>query len=66
MDEKDARRILGFAIKDNNDLDSSERYIYWCPGDKTVTLDEEFSVEELEAIVWWIRNKNSSGSEIIK
>lgn len=29
----------------------------WSPGDKDVTLDDVFELEELEAIVWWMRNK---------
>ena len=59
MNEVRARAILEDDIKENNGLYNGMRYIYWNPGDYSITLDGEFGIEELEAIVWWMRNKNT-------
>lgn len=57
MNEEKARSILGDAIhKDGVTLDCLGHYMAWSPGDKEITLDSTFTVEELEAIVWWMRN----------
>ena len=57
MDEKTARRILGDRIQPNNNLYDGVYYVAWNPSHTKVTLDDEFSADELEAIVWWMRNK---------
>ena len=31
----------------------------WCHGDDTVMLDGRFNADELEAIAWWMRNKDT-------
>ena len=34
----------------------SVRYIDWNPGDTSITMDDNFTIEELEAILWWVKN----------
>ncbi len=62
MNEEKAKEILlGIdpnIIQENNTLYCCHRYI--CSEDKRnkeITLDDEFTLEELEAIVWWMKNK---------
>jgi hypothetical protein len=62
MDEAKATEILKDCIgagcpPKNNQLHSLGWYLAWDPGDKEATLDGIFSAEELEAIAWWMRNK---------
>lgn len=59
MDEKKAREILGSDIQDDESLYCLGRYLYWNKDEKNgdAVLDAEFSVDELEAIAWWMRNK---------
>ena len=62
MDESKAREILSsnlINIGENNSLHSSGHYVDWYPTTKTATLDDEFTADELEAIAWWMRNKNA-------
>lgn len=56
MDIEKAKKILGEAAKDSGELDCLGHYMSWRPGEKSVTLDSEFTLEELEAIVWWMTN----------
>ena len=63
MDKITARRILGTAIQDNDDLSCLGHYMSWSKGDKTITLDSEFTIEELEAIVWWVKNNGQEASQ---
>jgi hypothetical protein len=57
MNEEKARSILGDAIhKDGVTLSCTGHYMAWSPGDKMITLDSEFTLEEVEAIAWWMRN----------
>ena len=62
MNEERAREILKRHIRPNGGLGSCERYLSWEPGDMTITLDDFFTPEELEAIVWWMRNIKPEGS----
>lgn len=59
MDEEIARRILGITIQPDNSLYNEGQYIAWPVMDPMgeICLDSVFSFEELEAIVWWLRNK---------
>lgn len=59
MDESKARKVLGTAVLNDNRLISLGHYIYWNPerNADTVTLDSEFTMDEIEAIAWWMRNK---------
>ena len=63
MDEAEARKILGSSIQSDGRLyNGGYLYMHW---DRTnsngspnagITLDAIFTVEELEAIVWWMKN----------
>jgi hypothetical protein len=54
MDEKRARKILGEVLDDNGGLTrESGGRISWCPADRLVRLDGEFTPEMLEAVAWW-------------
>lgn len=61
MDEAQARRILHEGIDDERypgALGSiANEYVSWEPGDPVILLDGHFTPEQLEAIVWWMRNK---------
>jgi len=63
MDEAQARRILGNAIESDNDLNTLDKewpkpeYVSWNVGSDHANLDGDFTIEELEAIVWWMKNK---------
>ena len=59
MNKKRAREILGDDIKEDGSLHCLGRYLNWNVGDEEVTLDADFSVEELEAIAWWVGNRNA-------
>jgi len=59
MTEEIVRKLL--PINEDNSIGPSYgHYMRWSLGDETVTLDSDFTVEELEAIAWWMRNKNAS------
>ena len=59
MNEEKSRKILGNTIQKNGiDLNNYCQYMSWQKGDDTICLDGDFNVETLEAIVWWIKNKN--------
>lgn len=60
MNEAQARKILKGSIRDDNLLNSVGQgldYCSWDPHNDSVCLDGNFTIEELEAIVWWIKNK---------
>lgn len=56
MNEQKTREILKDAIQPDGSLYCLGHYMAWTPGSKTITLDDEFTLEELEAIEWWMRN----------
>lgn len=57
MNEETAMELL--PINEDNSIGPNYgHYMAWSPGDKTIMLDSEFDVEELEALTWWIRNKS--------
>ena len=59
MTEEIVRKLL--PINEDNSIGPSYgHYMCWHLGDETVTLDSDFTIEELEAIAWWMRNKNAS------
>jgi hypothetical protein len=58
MNEEQARRILGADIQPNDNLYCLGRYLSWETSDKEATLDAQFTADELEAIAWWMQNKN--------
>ena len=62
MNEAKARKILGKAIRPNDRIDDIFQYKLWPSGadgtdHNSIVLDDSFTVDELEAIVWWMRNK---------
>jgi hypothetical protein len=59
MDEQQARAILDDAVQEDGSLYSLGHYMCWNTDERKVTLDCEFSAEELEAIVWFMRNKQT-------
>lgn len=57
MNEAKARKFLGWAIKPDDSLYDLGRYTAWRRGADNITLDDNFSVDEIEAIAWWMKNK---------
>ena len=60
MNEKQATEILnndGNSIRSDGRPDSLGWWISWKTGDKRITIDGEFTANELEAIAWWMKNK---------
>jgi len=62
MNEKKVREILERAIADNNALltpmpTRGHPMISWPDKRPTIFLDGLFPLEQLEAIVWWMKNK---------
>jgi len=55
MTEEQAREILKDYIQKNGGLYCLGHYLCWNPGEKTITLDDDFKPEELEAIAFWMR-----------
>lgn len=62
MDEQRAREILGGLIQPDGGLYDLGHYIAWTPGEEDVRLDDRFTIEELEAIVWWVRHSPATTS----
>lgn len=62
MNEAKVREIFqsswGNVISDNNGIYlCSLSFFSWDPSDREISLDGSFTADELEAIVWWMRNK---------
>ena len=57
MTEDEARTILEREITDDG-LFSIGWYLSWTKGNNEATLDGRFTAESLEAIAWWMKNKN--------
>lgn len=57
MNEELARKILGDWITEAGNLDSLTNYISWHKGGYEITMDGTFTIEQIEAITWWIKNK---------
>lgn len=57
MDEAKARKILGDTIKPDGSLFNGSEYVSYEVGDTDICLDARFTVEQLEAIAWWLRFK---------
>lgn len=57
MNENRAREILGEAINADNSIGPSYgHFMEWAPDYEVVILDDGFTVDELEALAWWMRN----------
>jgi len=58
----EAKEILKGKIKPNGGLFCGGHYMSWTPGDKEITLDCRFDIEELEAIVTYMKSYPSNNS----
>ena len=59
MNEEKARKVLGDDIEDDNTLHNIGTYLAWpsCKNKELASLDGVFTADDLEAIAWWMRNK---------
>ena len=58
MNEERAKKILNKFISRNNTIHYGDKYadhIFWYGGD-TVDIAGDFTLEEIEALAWWMRN----------
>ena len=63
MDEATARAELGEAIQPDGSLYSLGWYLNWgSDGSGIAILDGPFTLDQLEAIAWWMRNRGVLGS----
>lgn len=62
MDEQKARAMLGAMIQPNNSLRDASHYTDWAGGE-IIKFDDNFELEELEAIIWWMRNMQISSAD---
>lgn len=56
MNEQQARDILKDAIQPDGGLQDDWPYVWWEKG-RGIALDDVYSPEYLEALVWWVKNK---------
>ncbi len=56
MNKAKAKEILGSAVQDDGGLYCCGTYISWSK-EFGLTLDGEFELDYLEAIIWWIKNE---------
>lgn len=56
MTREKALEIVDEWINEDGSFWSLGHFIGWHPGDEKIILDAEFSVEELEALAWLMRN----------
>lgn len=56
MEELEVRKVLGNCVLKDNSLHDLYAYLDWIVGETDITLDGVFSLKELEAIVWWVKN----------
>lgn len=61
MDLTEASNILGNTIQSDNNLYNLRGYVSWDKGDETITLDGQFTADELEAMAIWIRAPMEEG-----
>ena len=57
MNREEAEAILANYIQPNGRLYNVGGYVSWNPGNSKITLDGEFTAEELEAMAWWMKNE---------
>lgn len=58
MREETAKEILAGCIEADDTLYNLGKYLRWEPCERAVTLDGQFTADQLEAIAWWMRHKN--------
>ena len=56
MNEEKARQLLQDYIQQDGSLLHLGDYLFWKAGNSAIVLDCELNIQELEAIVWWIKN----------
>ena len=56
MTKDRALTILGPWIDQDLRLQSDFPSLQWKPGDESVELDGVFTVDELEALAWWVQH----------
>ena len=61
MNEEQVRKILGGWIQSDGTLYCLGNYLCWpsAGGSNKICLDAHYTAEELEAITWWMRNKQA-------
>jgi hypothetical protein len=59
MDEVKARAILGDWIQPYGALRymTDTRLLAWSPGDLVIAMDVILTLEQLQAITWWVEHK---------
>lgn len=58
MEREKAKEVLeGFILEDGSLRSGESPYIKWEKGNSIIILDGFFVVEDLEAIVGWMKNK---------
>lgn len=56
MDLPQANEILkNFVVEDRGLYYQESCYVDWDPSEATITLDGQYSPDELEAMAWWMR-----------
>lgn len=60
MDRDKALEIIEEYMEDDGSFCSYGHFIGWQPGAQKITLDSDFTVEELEALVWLMKNSTSA------
>jgi hypothetical protein len=58
MNKDKVKTILGSAIQSDNSLYCCGTYIAW--SGKELTLDGDFDLEYLEAVIWWVKNNEKT------
>jgi hypothetical protein len=61
--EEIVREILKESIKSDNSLHDIERPLAWYGNNKIITIEGHYSLDELEAIVWWVKHKKVINEE---
>lgn len=59
MNKEKAQEILKEYIQPDGGLYRLGHYMAWSHGEKKITLDCQFDADELEAIVWWMRESSN-------
>ena len=63
MNKEKAKEVLKDCIQPDGGLFCLVHYLSWRPGEDNVTIDCDLGLEELEAIVWWMRNSANVAGE---
>ena len=58
MNEEKSRKILSPYINQDNSL---SRGIYWAGDIDRITIDDMLTIDDIQAISWWVNNMTISG-----